>query len=686
MNYYHLLRKAVAAALLFCPFNTLHAQGSWTFAGPSAGAGTSGAETARDICADAAGNIYCVGTFNGNGSATNFDIINGGSSFTANNSQDGYIVSYDKNGNYRWKVIVSGGGSDFGAPGGGICTDGTSVWVAGSVTMNGFTPQIITPLATTNVTSAVASSTSQDVFIGKFNCSNGALQWHVSFGGTGSEQGQGICNDPDGNVYVTGCYTGGFTLDGVTAPAVAAAPQTDFFIAKFSPTGKMLHFSAGGVPATSDMIGSGGGVAYIQTTPPALVATGHIGAGAATFGSFTNVGGAGGLDALLLELDTTLNFTNALGFGGSGTDELTSVTYDPYSKGVYVSGYYTGSGFTMPGVTPALPSPTANDMIIARYSTAGNNFTWAKVPSTASGSGTNNDRAWDITADGKGGILVGGYFASSSITFGSTTLNNSGLNDAFVARYNVNGTPDWALKAGSVNTEEIRGIASYVQASPYTQILFTTGLTLAGGCSFGSFNVGNNGGNDFFVARLTDATAPPAPLPVTLGDFTATWKNTFVQIDWIVYTELDIDHYDVEKSGNGREFQQLATVPASGSNHSYCAFDNAPTKGNAWYRLKITGKNKVVSYSKMIKVSDETAASSNIYAFPNPADNVLHISAQSIEDGAIVTISDMTGRIVRRTLISAQQADVAMQEMTPGIYVLQLQHGNTVETVRVIKK
>jgi hypothetical protein len=410
---------------------------------------------------------------------------------------DGYIASYDKNGNFRWKVIESGTSNDFNLPSGNICTNGTYVWFAGSSNIGG-APQIISP---TGAVTIASTGTGIEALVGKLNCSNGGLVWYASYGSAGADQAVGICYDPNGCVYVTGSYTGSFTLNGITASAPSV--PSDFYIAKFNPGGGLIHFANGGSTST-DMTGNGGGLCYVPGASPAIVATGNVGAATSAFGGFTGLTNSGGIDAMLVELDTTLNFTNALVFGGSGSDELLSATYDSFSGDVYVCGYYSGSAITFPG-TSALPAPGGTDLMLARYSVSANNFVWSK-----SATGTVNERAWSIAADGWGGILVGGTFNSSPTTFGSLTLTPAGSGDAFVARYNVSGNPVWVLGGGGTGNDEIRGITSYVQTSPsYSQTIITNGLiTGITPATFGTTTLIGDGNPDFFMARINDASVP----------------------------------------------------------------------------------------------------------------------------------------------------------------------------------
>ncbi|MGL5892956.1 MAG: hypothetical protein ACRC3B_23905, partial [Bacteroidia bacterium] len=493
---------------LFLYSVSANAQGTWTFAAPSDGAGSIGPENGRAICTDASGNVYIVGNFNGSGVATDFDLNSSATNTYIANSVDGFIASYDKNGNFRWKTIVSGTATDFGTPSGAVCTNGTYVWIAGTANVSAGAAVI---MSSTNTVTITSPGTGADAFVAKLNCSNGSVQWQQGFGGTGGNDfAMGICADPSGCVYVSGAYSSTFTLGSVTFPAFAGS-ISDVFIAKFTPGGVLRAVQTGGT-SVQDMINAGSGICYVPGTTPAIVATGHTGAATASFGTFTGLTNAGFFDAFLVELDTALaGFTNAMVFGSAaGTDELLSAVYDPFSGGVFVSGFCSGT-ITFPG-TPTLTGLGAQDIILGRYSVSANNFVWSNI---AGGAG--NDRGWCVAADGYGGILLSGHTASAPCNFGGSVNipTNSGLNDLFVTRFNTSGVPAWVLTAAGAGSEEARSIVSYVETTPsYVQNVFVTGITNTTGVSFGSFPVGCDGGNDFFLAKLTDATFAP-PLSAT---------------------------------------------------------------------------------------------------------------------------------------------------------------------------
>ena len=513
----YLLRR-LFSALLVLAAGAVNAQTVWNMAFPTDGAGSAGAETGRGICTDASGNVYTVGVF-GN-AATDFDLGGGSVTFPGVANNDGYIASYTKDGVFRWATIITSLGADFGSPSGAICTDGTYVWFTGVVNISGTpgvdAPRTITHTGATFFTTNMNAS-SNDAVVGKLNCSNGTTVWAKTFGGVGSpgsDNGLGICVDPGGNCYVVGAYTAAFTLDGVPAPATTGGTGRDLYIAKFSPSGLLKRIATGGATGADDVVANGAAICYVPGATPSIIAVGsYAGNAAPVYGTF-NTGNTpslthdGGVhDAMLLELDTILGFTNALGIGSAGLDELLGATYDPFSGGVYVAGYFAGNA-TFPG-TPALTSLGGEDIAIARYSVTSDAFVWSRNVGSPG-----NEKAFAITANGQGGILFSGSHASTaSWTFGSSTVPiTAGANDIIVGRYSPAGTAVWALSAGSATGDDARGVASYVQTTPYVQSVFITGnhqngVVFSPG-SPSNFTLTGDGGNDFYLARINDASLP----------------------------------------------------------------------------------------------------------------------------------------------------------------------------------
>ena len=661
------MKKTLSLLTLFLALSKICvAQGTWTFAAPTDGSGSIGAETGRSICTDAAGNTYVVGVFNGAGAATDFDLNSSSTNTFTASTNDGFIASYDRNGNFRWKTIVSGTGSDFGAPAGGICTNGTFVWVAGSVNVTGSAPAP-TITSSTNSLTVTSPGTGVDAFVAKMNCSNGAVIWQQGFGGTGANDfAMGICVDPNGCAYVSGAYSSTFTLGSVTFPAISGT-ISDIYIAKFTPGGVLRSVRTGG-STVQDMINAGSGLCYVPGAPPAIVATGHTGAATASFGAFTGLTNSGAFDACLVELDTALaGFTNALVFGSTGSDELLSAVYDPSSGGVFVSGFCSGT-ITFPG-TAALTGLGGQDIVIARYSVAANNFVWSSIAG-----GLSNDRGWCVTVDTYGGLYLSGYTVSAPCSFGGgvSIATNAGLNDLFVTRYNTSGTPAWTLTAASTGSEEARGIASYVQTTPsFAESIFVTGITNGSAVSFGATTVGNDGGNDFYLAKINI----PSSLPVELSSFSTTCEQEVEQLNWTSESEYRFDFYEIEKSYDLEDFTSVGIVDAVGESTTTQAYSFelplAIDNTQIYYRLRMVDLDGSSEFSDIISgifCGDESALLKN-YSF-----NGRILTLELNDANASVELFSITGQRITPRIEENNENIRELQFATTGqqVYILRV--------------
>lgn len=181
---------------------------------------------ASDVSTDISGNILVAGT-----SASTSGIASSGAFMTVKSSgYDAFIAKYNPAGSRLWSSYI-GGGNDEGAL--GICSD-----LQGNIAITGYT------YSGTGFTSSGAYMEyfggDVDAFIVKFD-SSGYRQWSTYYGSDNIEQGNGLCVDSTGNIFVTGITSSSF---GIASPG---AFQTNYgggvfddFIGAFTPGGALL--------------------------------------------------------------------------------------------------------------------------------------------------------------------------------------------------------------------------------------------------------------------------------------------------------------------------------------------------------------------------------------------------------------------------------------------------------------
>lgn len=245
-------------------------------------AGGTQPDGATAIAADAAGNAYLTGFFNGT-------VAFGGQSVASTGgSDDVFVTKLDPAGQWAWASSGGGNSPDAGAAivadaAGNCAITGRIVGSFGGTVTFGTTTLVLNP--------GVASS-QPEVLVAKLN-SAGQWQWAARAGGRGEDFGTGVALDAQSRVYVAGSVGVGadFGSTTVNSPTVSGTR----FLGLLSPTGTWqwvkLVGSNGGAANTS--IAFDGSNLFI--TAPYL---GQVDFGIATLNAAPNADNAGYLAKL----------------------------------------------------------------------------------------------------------------------------------------------------------------------------------------------------------------------------------------------------------------------------------------------------------------------------------------------------------------------------------------------------
>ena len=197
------------------------------------------------------------------------------------------------------------------------------------------------------------------------------------------------------------------------------------------------------------------------------IVTGYFGS-TAVFSSSTQQevswASAGGNDIFIAKYGPTGQLAWVTAAGSSGTDEGHGIAV--LSDGsFYVTGTHSllaAFGVRDP-IQQILPSAGLLDVFLARFNADGT-FRYA----TRAG-GISNDEANDVSALDNGSAFVTGYFTDQA-GFGVAEANETVLTafdeeDIFIARYNNDGSLNWATRAGGADADVGLGIAAYSDGS-----------------------------------------------------------------------------------------------------------------------------------------------------------------------------------------------------------------------------
>lgn len=201
----------------------------------------------------------------------------------------------------------------------------------------------------------------------------------------------------------------------------------------------------------------------------------------------------------------------------------------------------------------------------------------------------------------------------------------------------------------------------------------------------GACNVGDRDWRDFYI------------LPVTIVEFKGNiTSDAIAKLNWSVTNEININHYDLERSTNGSEFSKVAQVNAINASSSsaisnYNANDNvAGLNGIIYYRLKIVENDGTIKYSNVINFKLSQSTRTVVSLYPNPAVNNFTVKITSPKDETVqVRVFDMLGKV----LLSQQSTIVVginnlsfnnISKLSTGTYTVQIIMSNQVFTEKLV--
>lgn len=378
---------------------------------------------------------------------------------------------------------------------------------------------------------------------------SGSVNWAVSFG-TFDTYGVDVAIDSDGNVYLAGIYSHGFTIEGITLPG---GLQSRIFLMKFTKNGKLLWAKDFGTISDT-------GRSYVNAIE--LDSNNNIYLG----GNFQDriklgdsiyaVRGRESFDSdmLLVKLSSDGEILSVKNPGSNSYEYIYDIAVN--SDGIYVVGYFAGSTIEFDSLI--YNSQKGSSGCIIKYSHSGK-LEWVNTINaplySASFSVTTNTDGEAIVAsmwtEGDGNVQkiaitkfsANGKLLNNQLINQAVYLNNyveggfrakrwglaskdrcvyfsAGLSGAFkidhldftsigrmdvaIIKFNEVGYPQWITTAqGTGNDEGLR-------LSSVGNTIYVAGDYSSSQLSFGNLTINNHSGNDdndFFLAKLVDTTS-----------------------------------------------------------------------------------------------------------------------------------------------------------------------------------
>ena len=456
----------------------------------SFGSSGSGDESAQSVHILSGGdaNIYITGYFE--------DTINfGGGDITSNGGKDIFVLSLNKDGEYRWAYTAGGTQDDEGA-------SITMFDNFGNIYVTGYFKRTV-DFGSGDIT----SNGNQDIFLLRLNESSGnyTFSWVKTYGGSRDDRGYGV-HTYGGNPIVTGVFRSS-NLDFGGGSVGVGDTDTDIFI---------LSEDLNGVYRYSLAISSDEGCDESSRdiyVGPLYNDYYHI-TGFHTSNCTIDFGGSigelssfgGGQDILMVK-GMNNNFSCVYAAGGSGNDRGLSVTVDS-NENIYVTGIFrntaTFNRHPLGQTAVTATSQGGSDMFIVKLNSS------CELQWVYTAGGSENEFGYGIDVDRFDNVYATGVF-KSTVDFGGGSVTASGGDfDAFTLKLNSSGVFQWVRtfgdNPGDESANDVAAFQYYQTGLPCCQTNYDNLITVGdfnGTVDFGNGNVTSNSSSaDIFILKL----------------------------------------------------------------------------------------------------------------------------------------------------------------------------------------
>jgi hypothetical protein len=300
--------------------------------------------------------------------------------------------------------------------------------------------------------------------------------WSQQFGGTSGEFGNSVTVDKKGNIVLTGSFGASVDFGG---GFLSSAGFSDAFLAKYDANGVHQWSKRFGDTQSDD------GDAVVVDASLNVICAGNF-KGTVDFGGGSLIS-AGETDIFLAKYDEFGVHQWSQRFGDLGFDQPFGVTVDN-TDNIYMTGTFQG---TVNFGGSDLITVGTQDIFIVKFNANGEHVWSFNFGDNLS------DYGRAIRVDDAGNVFLTGAF-SGSMSFGGITLVSKGGLDAFLVKFDGDGTHVWSKSFGSASNESGYGLVIDESSDVIVTGNFHDSVDFGGGFLVSA------GSDDIFLARYTN--------------------------------------------------------------------------------------------------------------------------------------------------------------------------------------
>ncbi|MEP2374994.1 MAG: T9SS type A sorting domain-containing protein, partial [Ekhidna sp.] len=192
-------------------------------------------------------------------------------------------------------------------------------------------------------------------------------------------------------------------------------------------------------------------------------------------------------------------------------------------------------------------------------------------------------------------------------------------------------------------------------------------------------------GSFFTVASIDNADTP---LPLDFLSFVVNEVGGNSLLKWTTTNEVNVDRFEIERSGNGVDFEEIGQLKANNKSDGINAYefsDTHPLNQVNYYRIKQVDFDGAFEHTRIeFVIIDGGKWEVNVY--PNPTTDMLNI-ATTLRTSGRMKVVDMFGKVVMDyPTVNDRVNSMDVSNLKTGVYQLEFNSVLGVQRVRFIKK
>jgi len=138
-----------------------------------------------------------------------------------------------------------------------------------------------------------------------------------------------------------------------------------------------------------------------------------------------------------------------------------------------------------------------------------------------------------------------------------------------------------------------------------------------------------------------------------------------------------------------KNFNEIAKIKGAGNStviNQYQYTDGHPLNGISYYRLRQVDFDGKISYSDIIINQFSGSDEISIFAFPDPATDILNVLCTGRSDTYNIQIIRADGICVKTIQMLSAQIKIDIGDLDPGLYFLKVFSDNENKSLRFLKE